>query len=59
MTSVDFDDILPKIGRFGEWQKLCVALLWLPPMFAGIHNLLFVFTGVETFKLLELVVCCL
>jgi len=47
MTSVDFDDILPKIGKFGKWQKLCVALLWLPPMFAGIHNLLFVFTGLK------------
>ena len=45
MTGVNFDDILPKIGRFGKWQKLCVILLWFPPMFAGIHNLLFVFTG--------------
>ena len=47
MAVVDFDEILPKMGSFGRWQKLCVVLLWFPPLFAGVHNLLFVFTGLH------------
>ena len=45
MPSYDYDDLLLEIGQFGRWQALCVCLLWIPPMFAGVHNLLFVFTG--------------
>ena len=44
---VKYEELLVHIGQFGRWQKLCVCLLWLPPMFAGIHNLLFVFTGLN------------
>ena len=47
MAVVDFDEILPQMGSFGRWQKLCVVLLWFPPLFAGVHNLLFVFTGLH------------
>ena len=47
MAVVDFDEILPQVGSFGRWQKLCVVLLWFPPLFAGVHNLLFVFTGLH------------
>ena len=43
--TTDIDEVLGQIGGVGSYQKLCVALLWLPPLFAGIHNLLFVFTG--------------
>ena len=42
---LQYEDLLVHIGQFGRWQQLCVCLLWLPPMFAGVHNLLFVFTG--------------
>ena len=45
---VKYEDLLVHIGQFGRWQKLCVCLLWLPPMFAGVHNLLFVFTGLTS-----------
>ena len=47
---VKYEELLVHIGQFGRWQKLCVCLLWLPPMFAGVHNLLYVFTGPTSIK---------
>ena len=44
-SKMDYDAVLAEIGEFGAWQQGIIVLLWLPPMFAGIHNLLFVFTG--------------
>ena len=42
---MDYDEVLDEIGEFGRWQQVTIVLLWIPPMMAGIHNLLFVFTG--------------
>merc|ERR1711892_555029 len=44
-NKMDYDAVLTEIGEFGPWQQLTIVLLWIPPMMAGIHNLLFVFTG--------------
>ena len=44
-VKMDYDAVLAEIGEFGPWQQGVIVLLWLPPMMAGIHNLLFVFTG--------------
>ena len=40
-----YEDLLVDMGQFGRWQAVCVVVLWIPPLFAGVHNLLFVFTG--------------
>eukprot|EP00091_Calanus_sinicus_P001516 TRINITY_DN11517_c0_g1_i1.p3 TRINITY_DN11517_c0_g1~~TRINITY_DN11517_c0_g1_i1.p3 ORF type:complete len:167 (+),score=43.93 TRINITY_DN11517_c0_g1_i1:45-503(+) len=42
---MDYDSVLAEIGEFGRWQQSIIVLLWIPPMMAGVHNLLFVFTG--------------
>ena len=42
---LSYEDLLVDMGQFGRWQAVCVVVLWIPPLFAGVHNLLFVFTG--------------
>ena len=42
---LSYEDLLVDMGQFGRWQAVCVVVLWIPPLFAGMHNLLFVFTG--------------
>lgn len=44
---MDWDDILEHVGETGPWNILMFALLWLPPMFAGVCVLQFSFTGLE------------
>ena len=43
---MEFDSVLSEIGEFGPWQRRTALLLFPCAMFAGIHNLLFTFTGV-------------
>ena len=43
---MEFDSVLTEIGEFGAWQRRTALLLFPCAMFAGIHNLLFTFTGV-------------
>ena len=60
--NMDCDAVLREIGEFGRWQQVlqalltvtcsawlqgCVLALLVPPLLAGMHNLLFVFTGAE------------
>ena len=42
---MEFDSVLSEIGEFGPWQRRTALLLFPCAMFAGIHNLLFTFTG--------------
>ncbi len=43
----NFDQVLEHIGSYGRWQKINVALLWLPAVAAGVMVLLWSFTGLE------------
>ena len=42
---MEFDSVLSEIGEFGPWQRRTALRLFPCAMFAGIHNLLFTFTG--------------
>merc|ERR1711892_1357784 len=44
---MDYDTVLLDIGEFGRWQQITQALLWIPPIFCGVHAFLFSFTGLQ------------
>ncbi|XP_059084961.1 organic cation transporter protein-like [Tigriopus californicus] len=44
---MDWDDILEHVGETGPWNIVMFALLWLPPILAGVCVLQFSFTGLE------------
>jgi len=42
---MNFELILEEIGVMGLWQSVICIALWIPPFFAGVHVLMFSFTG--------------
>ena len=43
---MDYDAVLEEIGEFGWWQRGVALVQWVPAAVAGIHALMFSFTGV-------------
>ncbi len=39
-----YESILSEIGDFGRWQKMVMALLWLPALYCGMAFMTYSFT---------------